>query len=176
MRVFQPISLDDVDEGPFKFGGENWALVTASKAPEEGQDSPGVNTMTVSWGGFTHIWDKRCAVIYVRESRYTKEFLDEAGRFSICFFDHKQFRGTMKYLGTVSGRDEDKIAGARLSTSFDQGIPYFDEAKDVLLCKVLYRQGFVPEGFMSQAIRDRFYENGDEHTMYIAEIQKVMIR
>lgn len=176
MRVFQPIDIKDTDEGPFQFGGDNWTLITASKAPEPGETAPKVNTMTASWGGITYIWEKRCAVIYVRESRYTREFLDEAGRFSLCFFDHAKFRGTMKYLGTVSGRHEDKIAGARLTVDFDGGIPYFYEAKDVLLCRTLYRQDFKPDCFVDRSIRDQFYEKGDEHTMYIAEIRKVMIR
>ena len=176
MRVFQPIDLKDVEQGPFTFDGNGWALLTAAKAPAMGESGQAVNTMTISWGGMTYIWNKRCAVIYVRESRYTKEFIDEAGRFSLCFFDHEQFRREMKYLGMVSGRHEDKIAGARLTVSYDSGIPYFDEAKDVLLCHTLYRQAFTPEGFVDRSLRDSFYEKGDEHTMYIAEIRKVMIR
>ena len=176
LRVFQPIDIKDTDEGPFQFGGDNWTLITAAKAPEVGDTSLKVNTMTASWGGITYIWEKRCAVIYVRESRYTREFLDEAGRFSLCFFDHAKFRGAMKYLGSVSGRNEDKIAGARLTVAYDSGIPYFNEAKDVLLCRTLYRQDFKPECFTDRKIREEFYEKGDEHTMYIAEIKKVMIR
>ena len=171
MRVFQPIDIKDTDEGPFTFDGEGWTLITAAKAPALGETAPKVNTMTASWGGVTYVWNKRCAVMYVRESRYTREFLDEAGRVSLCFFDHQQFRREMKYLGAVSGRDEDKIAGARLTVSYDNGIPYFDEAKDVLLCHTLYHQTFTPEGFHDPALRTQFYPNGDEHIMYIAEIE-----
>ena len=201
MRVFQPIDLKDVEQGPFTFDGNGWALLTAAKAPAMGESGQAVNTMTISWGGMTYKWNgktlaagtitipfsifqgttrRACTVTYSTLpsgiTLNTNEGIRAAKGDFLCFFDHEQFRREMKYLGMVSGRHEDKIAGARLTVSYDSGIPYFDEAKDVLLCHTLYRQAFTPEGFVDRSLRDSFYEKGDEHTMYIAEIRKVMIR
>ena len=135
-----------------------------------------VNTMTASWGGVGCIWDKRCAFIFVRESRYTKGFLDESGLFSLAFLDQKKYRREMKYLGSVSGRSEDKISGARLNVGYDENIPYIDEANIVIFCRIVYHQELAEGGFVFPQMVQEFYKNGDYHTMYVAEMTKVMIR
>ena len=38
-----------------------------------------VNAMTISWGGMAIEWGKPLFITYVRESRFTKEFLDATG-------------------------------------------------------------------------------------------------
>ncbi|WP_044916473.1 MULTISPECIES: flavin reductase [unclassified Butyrivibrio] len=169
LHVFQPVELDDVLEGAFRFGGETWALLTAGNENK-------ANTMTVSWGGITYVWDKTCAIIYVRESRYTKEFIDAEKKFSLSFLNHDEYRGLKKYLGSVSGRDEDKIANAKLNLNFDDGIPFVDEADNVLICKVLYRQQMKEECVTNGRVIANFYDKGNYHWFYIAEIKKVMIR
>jgi flavin reductase (DIM6/NTAB) family NADH-FMN oxidoreductase RutF len=169
MHVFQPVSFEDIESGPYQFGGDNWMLITSEK---DGK----VNSMTASWGGVGYIWDKRCSFIFVRESRYTKELLDASGVYSLSFMDHKEYHGTMKYLGMVSGRNEDKIAGARLHIGRDQGIPYLDEASSVILCRIMYRQAFEESGFVVPDIVKKVYKDGDYHTMYVGEMVKAMIR
>ena len=90
--------------------------------------------------------------------------------------DLKKYHGALKYLGSVSGRDEDKLAGARLNVDYDEGIPYIDEAKEVVLCQVLANQELEKGGIIPQEIIDKFYQDGDYHTVYIAEIKKIMVR
>ena len=122
LHVFQPVELDDILEGAFRFGGDTWALLTAKKGDK-------VNTMTVSWGGITYIWNKTCAVVYVRESRYTRELIDSSKKFSLSFLNRDEFKSLKKYLGSVSGRDEDKISNARLNVNYyEDDIPFIDEA------------------------------------------------
>lgn len=169
MHVFQPVKFEDIETGPYRFGNSNWMLITSVK---DGK----VNTMTASWGGLGYIWDKHCVFIFVRESRYTKECLDESGVFSLSFLDQENFHREMKYLGSVSGRNEDKISGARLHVGFDENAPYIDEAGDVLLCRVMYHQPFEETGFVFPQTVQQFYQEGDYHTMYVAEIVKIMIR
>lgn len=169
LHVFQPVELDDVLEGAFRFGGETWALLTAGNEQK-------ANTMTVSWGGITYVWDKTCAIIYVRDSRYTKEFIDAEKKFSLSFLNHDEYRGLKKYLGSVSGRDEDKIANAKLNLNFDDGVPFIDEADNVLVCKVLYKQQMKEECVVNGRVIANFYDKGNYHWFYIAEIKKVMIR
>lgn len=36
--------------------------------------------MVIEWGHIGHIWNRPVFVAYVRDSRYTRELLDEAGR------------------------------------------------------------------------------------------------
>jgi len=169
MHCFQPVDIGDVLNGQSRFGGNNMMLITAG-------DETKANTMTASWGGFGYVWNKYVATIYVRESRYTRKFLDEQDTFSLSFLDYEEFRRELKYLGMVSGRDEDKIAAARLNIGIDEGVPYIDEASNVILCKKLFSQKMEKENILIPEIVSDTYKDDDMHIIYIGEITKVMIR
>ncbi len=169
LHVFQPVELEYIFDGPMDFGNDNWALLTAQKDDK-------VNTMTISWGGITYVWGKMCCIVYVRESRYTRELIDASKRFSVSFLNHNDFRGEKNYLGAVSGRDEDKILNAKLNVNYFEDIPFIDEADNVIACKVLFRHQMKEEDFVSGRIIADHYRKEDYHYMYIAEIKQVMIR
>ncbi|MCR4901285.1 MAG: flavin reductase [Butyrivibrio sp.] len=166
---FQPVELETIISEESRFGDDRWALLTSSKDDK-------VNSMTISWGGVGFIWSKHVVFIFVRSSRYTKEMIDASDTFSVSFLDMKKYRGAMKYLGAVSGRDEDKLKGARLNIDYDEGIPYIDEAKNVVLCEVLAKQEIEKGGIIPPEIIEKYYSDGDYHTVYIAEIKKIMVR
>lgn len=68
-----------------------------------------VNTMTAGWGGLGVMWGKNVAFVVVRDSRYTKEFIDSSDSFSLTFFENTPDNKKMlSYIGSTSGRDEDK--------------------------------------------------------------------
>ena len=164
--MFNKITPKEITRIPFTLIGDDWMLVTAEK---DGK----ANTMTASWGGVGILWGKTVATIYIRPQRYTKEFLDSAGRFTLSILgaEHKK---TLGYLGSVSGRDEDKIAKSGLTLSHENEAPYFEEAEMVLVCKTLYKQEQKPECFLDKESLDQWYEAKDFHTMYIAEIETVL--
>ena len=164
--MFKAIEPKEITRNPFTLIGDDWMLVTAEK---DGK----ANTMTASWGGVGILWGKTVATIYIRPQRYTKEFLDSAGRFTLSILgaEHKK---TLGYLGSVSGRDEDKIAKSGLTLAHENETPYFEEAEMVLVCKTLYKQEQKPECFLDKESLDKWYEAKDFHTMYIAEIETVL--
>ena len=94
-----------------------------------GNEQSGYNTMTASWGHLGCLWGHNAptAVIYLRPLRYTKEFVDREGYFTLCVMD-KSFKKQKAYLGNVSGRDEDKIAKAGLIPVYADNSVYFEEA------------------------------------------------
>ena len=143
-------------------------LITAEK---DGK----VNTMTAAWGGLGNMWNKDAAYIFIRPQRYTNEFVDSAETFSLTFFE-RDYRDALSYLGKASGRDENKIEKAGLTTVFCDETPYFDEAKIVLVCKKLYKQMLTPDSFVDKSILDTWYQAEDFHYMYIGEITKIMIK
>lgn len=59
------------------------------------------------------MWGKPVAYVFIRPQRYTKEFIDETDTFSLSILG-EEHRKTLSYLGTVSGRDEDKISKSGL--------------------------------------------------------------
>lgn len=121
------------------------------------------------------MWGKNVAFIVLRPQRYTKEFVDAGETFSLSVLD-ESFRKTYSYLGTVSGRDEDKIAKSGLTVTHEGETPYFEEANTVLVCRKLYAQEYQPECFLNKEPDAKWYPGKDYHTMYIAEIEKVLVR
>ncbi len=168
MNKFIEVKPENFQESPFEMIGNEWMLITAG-TPEQ------LNTMTASWGGLGVMWAKNVAFTVIRPQRFTKEFIDSNISFSLCFFD-SSFKKQLGYLGTVSGRDEDKIKNAQLTVSYEDGVPYFDEAKTVIICKKLYAQEYKPECFIETELNSKFYPASDHHTLYISEVLKIMNR
>ena len=165
MKVIKP---EELNKNVFSMIGKEWLLVTAEK---EGK----VNTMTASWGGLGVMWGKDVAFIVLRPQRYTKEFVDAGETFSLSVLGGER-RKTLNYLGTVSGRDEDKVAKSGLTVEREDGTPYFGEADTVLICRKLYRQDMTPESFLDAEIREKNYPNNDYHRVFVGEIKKLLIR
>ena len=157
---------ENINRDPFTLIGKDWLLITAEK---EGK----VNTMTASWGGVGVLWGKQVAYIFIRPQRYTKEFVDAAERFSLSVLP-EEYRKELGYLGTVSGRDENKIEKAKLTVAHEGGVPYFAESKLSLVCRKLYAQELKPECFIDSSLDEKWYELKDYHTMYVAEIETVL--
>ena len=68
--MFKTITAEELNDNVFKMIGKDWLLVTAEK---DGK----ANTMTASWGGVGVLWGSDVVYIFVRQSRYTKEFIDK---------------------------------------------------------------------------------------------------
>lgn len=169
MNTFQTMDGKDFNFNPFHLIGSEWMLITAEK---DGK----VNTMTASWGGLGVIWNTNVVYAVIRESRFTKEFVDAADRFSISFLDHKAYGKELGYLGSVSGRDEEKIKKANLNVNHYEGVPFIDEAARVLICKKMFVQAIKPESFVTKDIDEKFYQDKDYHHLYIGGITQILTR
>lgn len=168
MHTFQKVDFDQMDINPFNMIGKDWMLVTAGNEEK-------ANTMTASWGGVGVMWGKNVVYVFIRDSRYTKEFMDKEGRFSLSFPTEK-YRKEMKFLGTVSGRDEDKIKEAGMTVAYHDGVPYIDEGNLVMICKVMSETPIKKEEFKGEDIDEKWYATKDYHNMYIAEITDILAR
>lgn len=146
---------------------QDWALVTAGSKDH-------FNTMTIGWGGLGTLWSKPVATVYVKPIRYTHEFLESNEYFTISFFD-EQYRKALGLLGTLSGRDCDKVAETGLTPLFvDNGVT-FAEAYVTLVCKKIYRQD-MDINAMPQFAIDRYYQTEAPHTMYVGEVVDVIAK
>ena len=58
---------------------------------------------------------------------------------------------------------------------WEDGIPYFAEAKLVLVCKKMYAQFLNGESIVDNDAVDKWYDN-DFHKMYISEIVEVLTK
>lgn len=168
MGDYKEINPNELNDSTFKLIGDDWMLITAAK---DGK----VNTMTASWGGFGVLWNKKVVYTFVRPQRYTKEFIDDSSTFSLTFFD-KEYKKDLSYLGTVSGRDEDKLSKTNLNVTYFEDTPGFKEAKLTIICKKLYAQNLDPNCFIDKSLDNKCYPNKDYHTVYIAEVEKILIK
>lgn len=168
MHTFQPMPIDLIELNPFTKISKEWALLSAGSKTK-------ANTMTISWGGLGVLWGKNVAFIFVRDSRYTKELLDKGEFFSLTFMS-EEYRDALNYCGSHSGRDGDKFAEAGLTMATRHGIPYVDEGNFVLLCQKLSATRLTEDSFLLPDMKEKWYADGDMHTMYIAEIIDVMAR
>lgn len=166
MNRFKEVIPELVKRNPFQTIGKEWMLVTAGN-----QDK--VNTMTASWGGLGVMYGKAVAFVVIRPQRYTKEFIDQEETFSLSFLD-KGYKDVMNYLGSVSGRTEDKIEKSGLTLDYSEGTPYFTESNLVFLCKKLVKQPLEENSLLYENLDTTYYPSKDYHVMYIAEIVKTL--
>lgn len=166
MEKFKEIQFDDFKVSPFNLIGKQWMLITAGNKEKQ-------NAMTASWGGLGVMWNKNVSFVVIRPKRFTKKFVDEESRFSLCFFD-ENYRKTLSYMGSVSGKDEDKILKSGLKVNYFNDVPFFEESKYVMICKKLYAQDYKPELFFDKDLEERIYPTKDYHTLYISEIECIL--
>ncbi len=169
MHTFQPYPIDMLNMNPFTKIGKEWALISAG-------DKNKCNTMTVSWGGVGVLWGKNVVYIFIRDSRYTKEFIDNGEFFSMSFFEEK-YRDALSYCGKESGRNvDDKFKSAGLTPAFRHSIPYPDEANLVLLCRKMAAVPITEDTFIDPQIMPKWYSDNDMHVMYVGEIIEAVAR
>lgn len=163
------VSVRTLEKNLVTLIAEDGALLTAG-SPEDG-----VNTMMINWGSIGYLWHKDFCFIAVRKSRYTLPFIQRAKSFSLNFFA-PQYRDAMQYCGTVSGRDEDKIAHCGFTVNYQSDIPYLEQASLVLQCRTMYSDDIEPRHFVNPEIFQRWYKGGkhegDMHVFFLGEIVK----
>ena len=128
------------------------------------------NVMTISWGMAGVLWGKKVLLIPVRESRYTKGFIDETGELTVSV-PYGTMADELKYCGTKSGRDVDKfetlglvkVKGDVVDTYYVGGCDKHYECK--VLAKLPLSADMLPDSVNATA-----YKTGDYHTLYIAEV------
>ncbi len=159
----------DFHGNPFTFFKGKGLLLAAG-------DKSGFNEMTIGWGALGNIWERDLSTItvYVSKSRYTFGYMQKTKYFTVMEFDNSR-KDIPEYMGTHSGRDGDKVKALGLHTKYtEHGTPYFDEAKTVFECEMIYHAPFDPNGFGD--IPRKFYANYPDsiHSLYMGKIVKAM--
>ena len=161
MKNFEEKSYDI-----FRMFNERGALLTAGTIDD-------YNTMTIGWGMFGTVWDhSRSAVtVYVSPDRYTYEYMEKNEYFTITFFP-EEYRDDLMYLGSHSGRDEDKVAKTRLTPVVCGNSTAFKEAELTFLCRKVYAYQFEAEQ-TPEPMRSVYQTRLTPHYAYIGFIEDV---
>ena len=145
-----------------------------------------VNSMTIGWGTIGIDWSRPIFIAYVRESRYTKQLLEDNGEFTINVPIGEAPRAILSLCGRKSGRDMNKIEKLNLTLEepMEISVPGIRELPLTLECRVLYKQK-QDLSAIPQDILDRYYpveedtlhpgSDRDYHIAYTAQIVKAYI-
>ena len=166
--AFKEVAIESLEFNPFTKISKEWMLVTAG-------DEKKSNTMTASWGAMGVMWGKNAVTVYIRPQRYTKEFVDREDTFTISVLG-SDYRKALNYCGTVSGKGTDKIKDAGLTPYFTDGTAGIEEADMIMVCRKMYHDDIKPECFDAPENDSKWYPQKDYHTMYIAEVLKVLVK
>lgn len=164
--MFKEITAKEIKGNIIEKIANEWMLISAG-------DEKGYNMMTASWGFMGEMWGEDTAVAMVRPQRYTMEFIEKSGFYTLSFYgDNKDIH---KVCGSKSGRDVDKTALTGLTPVFSDNIVYFEEANLVIICKKQYADSLKQENF-TDTEPIKWYENKDFHNMIFGKIEKVLIK
>ena len=163
---WQEIMPQNIDVNAVKLFANDWMLLSAGK-------DTSMNMMTIAWGALGELWGKPIVTVYVSTDRYTYKFLEDNEYFTVTAFP-EQFRDKLQYIGSVSGRDEDKVKGSGLTPEFTKlGNPIYKEANLAVECKKIYAEQLKKE-LMPLEQRQWYDEKKlGVHMMYIGEIVNV---
>lgn len=158
MKEFNVSAFDCFDKG--------WAVLSAGNMDD-------YNCMTISWGSLGTLWRRPVVTVYVRPSRYTWEYMEKNEFFTVSFFDGR-CREDLTTLGTLSGREGDKVSKTSLTPEpvFTAGVT-FKEAGRSLICRTIYRQELDRDS-MCKEILEGFNIMEEPHYMYIGEVMDII--
>ena len=149
---------------PFTFFDGDGLLLAVGKKDN-------MNAMTIGWGQLGSLWgmDRPVVTVFVRKSRYTDAFMAKNDYFTVSGFSSK-FSDALRYMGTHSGREGDKVKATGLRVEFSKlGNPLFSDADIVLECKKIYQAPFQPSGFGDVACQV-YKRDTSLHNVYIGEV------
>ncbi len=167
---------------PFDYAGEickamKKGILLTTRAGEQ------INTMTIGWGTIGIEWGKPIFIAFVRETRHTKQLLEQNGEFTINVPMGDIDNRILGFCGTKSGRDLDKIRelGLTLEEPISISVPGIRQLPLTLECRVLYKQA-QDLSCIPGDIVDRYYPRidipgleRDYHYAYYAEILNAYI-
>lgn len=152
---------------PFEFFGNGGVAIAKKK---DGT----LNPLTVGWGTIGKLWSKNVIILFIRDSRFSHEFFLNGDVFSFSSLEEGHEKD-LSYLGSVSGRNEDKLNHVALTLMDDDGIPYILESKVVILARKLKSGELTSSEILDESIKEKYYPNLDEfHSYFIGEIVSIL--
>jgi len=128
------------------------------------------NVMTIGWGTAGIVWGKPMFTVLVRPSRYTYEFIEESGAFTVNVPTDDMARW-VGICGSVSGRSVDKFKeyGMKVTPSKAVSSVTIDACPMVYECKVVHHNDVIP-AHLDKVIEASSYGGSDYHRVYFGEI------
>lgn len=128
------------------------------------------NVMTIGWGFVGVMWRLKVFVVLVRPSRFTHEFVEDGGEFTVNVPD-EGMEIAVAHCGEVSGREHNKFKESKLHLVKGKKVkvPVIKECKIHYECRVIHKLKLNPR-LVPEKVKKRFYPKNDFHTVYFGEI------
>ena len=139
------------------------------------------NSMAIEWGLIGVSWKMPIFTVFVKDERYTYEFMQTTKIFTVSIINKKIFKKFAVY-GTKSGRDinKEEVAGTHIKFLDNGGIT-FDEAEEVFVCKMLGKAYIKDEdeypglkAFYEK--QKKYFKTMNPHGLFIGEIIEHYVR
>lgn len=166
-RFMKQINLNDYNDVFKNF--HDWAMVTAEYNDKH-------NSMIIGWGHLGVVWRQDTAIVFIRENRYTYEFIEKADNFTISFYDKEKYLDGLKIYGSKSGRDYDKDLLSGFHPIRMHDMITYEEACLTIFCKKIYSIKLSDDGINDSSISE-FYsynDDGTRHHMYVGRIVDIL--
>lgn len=170
---YDKIEAKQLPDNVIQLISDEWMLITAG-------NKESFNTMTASWGGIGYIWNRPASFIFVRDTRYTYQFLQKEEYFTLSFFT-EEHRGALRICGTKSGRDTDKIKESGLTPiQTPSGLMSFDEARMIIECKKMLVQELdyanLTDNYKAKIMEESYNNEPSKHQLFISEITNIWVK
>lgn len=170
-------NFEETEYKVFDLFRNQWALVSSGDIEE-------FNACTLSWGSLGTLWTRpgkngSTVTVYIHPARYTLELLQKNDTFTVSFFP-SEYRKALGYMGSHSGRNEDKVAASGLTPISLDGTVGYKEANLTFVCRKLYQHQLAKED-IAEDVQDYYVanpkayplnENGEwePHWVFVGEI------
>ncbi|MDR1116149.1 MAG: DUF4468 domain-containing protein [Tannerella sp.] len=168
LRGYKQLAPGKIPGNIIKMLSEDWMLITA------GTDAQ-FNMMTASWGGLGVLYGKPVAICFINPARYTYQLMEKNDIYTLTFYT-EAYREALKYCGSNSGRDMDKVKGSGLTPiTVPSGGKAFSEAWLIIECRKLVGQSLSPDALFDEDVKSD-WAGKQLHKMYIGEIINVWVK
>lgn len=165
---WRKIDPKEIQYNVFKQINDDWMALAVGKKGD-------MNAMTISSGTFGNMWRMPIVTVFVSTDRYTNGFMEQNEYFTVTAFA-EEHRDKLRYLGSHSGRDGDKIKDSGLMVEYsDLGNPMFTDGRLVIECRKIYSGEFDSSQF-NEKMNDMYRNGMGVHKFYIGEILNVWVK
>jgi flavin reductase (DIM6/NTAB) family NADH-FMN oxidoreductase RutF len=128
------------------------------------------NVMTIGWGFVGVMWRRNVFVVLVRPSRFTHQFVEDGGEFTVNVPDEGMEKA-VAHCGEVSGREHNKFKESKLHLVKGKKVkvPVIKECRIHYECRVIHKLKLKPR-LVPDRVKKRFYPKNNFHTVYFGEI------
>ncbi|MDO5716847.1 MAG: hypothetical protein Q4Q17_03500 [Tissierellia bacterium] len=131
-------------------------------------DAGKTNGMTCGWGEEGILFNRHVISLYVRKSRYTYEFMNQASHYVIARVRDKK---KLEYFGTVSGRDEDKMeVSGFVMEDLPDGRKSVSGAVECINLRKIAVVDLEHAAYLDEELAEKFKEKEDPHVLFIGEV------